>query len=211
MNDWEYVRKDYKIKEHLGSGTYGAVYKVKHRETKKEYAAKYLKEFLNHEVVARMMVREITILRKLSKIKSNIFSTKLYDIILAGSEDSFESVFLIMELQSGDLKSLMDTKNLVFDEEHAIIVLYNLLCALNFVHSANIMHRDIKPSNILINSSCQVKLCDFGMARTFNDSSKGKGGTMDMLQNSMTALDIEEDGTKTTTNNKSLAPSTPKR
>ena len=31
MNDWEYVRKDYKIKEHLGSGTYGAVYKVKHR------------------------------------------------------------------------------------------------------------------------------------------------------------------------------------
>ena len=211
MNDWEYVRKDYKIKEHLGSGTYGAVYKVKHRETKKEYAAKYLKEFLNHEVVARMMVREITILRKLSKIKSNIFSTKLYDIILAGSEDSFESVFLIMELQSGDLKSLMDTKNLVFDEEHAIIVLYNLLCALNFVHSANIMHRDIKPSNILINSSCQVKLCDFGMARTFNDSSKGKGGAMDMLQNSMTALDIEEDGTKTTTNNKSLAPSTPKR
>lgn len=211
MNDWEYVRKDYKIKEHLGSGTYGAVYKVKHRETKKEYAAKYLKEFLNHEVVARMMVREITILRKLSKIKSNIFSTKLYDIILAGSEDSFESVFLIMELQSGDLKSLMDTKNLVFDEEHAIIVLYNLLCALNFVHSANIMHRDIKPSNILINSSCQVKLCDFGMARTFNDSSKGKEGAMDMLQNSMTALDIEEDGTKITANNKSLALSTPKR
>ena len=167
MNDWEYVRKDYKIKEHLGSGTYGAVYKVKHRETKKEFAAKYLKEFMEHESVARMMVREITILRKLSKIKSNIFSTKLYDIILAGSEDSFDSVFLIMELQSGDLKSLMDTKNLVFDEEHAIIVLYNLLCALNFVHSANIMHRDIKPSNILINSSCQVKLCDFGMARTF--------------------------------------------
>ena len=169
MNDWEYVRKDYKIKEHLGSGTYGAVYKVKHRETKVEYAAKYLKEFIHHEVVARMMVREISILRKLSKVKSNIFTTHLYDIILAGPDDTFESLFLIMELQSGDLKALMDTKNLVFEEEHALIVLYNTLCALNFLHSAKVMHRDIKPSNILINSSCQVKLCDFGMARTLDE------------------------------------------
>jgi serine/threonine protein kinase len=62
----------------------------------------------------------------------------------------------------------MDTKNLVFEEEHALIVLYNMLCALNFLHSAKVMHRDIKPSNILINSSCQVKLCDFGMARTLD-------------------------------------------
>ena len=34
MNDWEYVQKDYKLKENLGSGSYGTVYKVKHRKTK---------------------------------------------------------------------------------------------------------------------------------------------------------------------------------
>lgn len=62
MNDWEYVRKDYKIKEHLGTGTYGAVYKVRHRTTKVEYAAKYIKDIFNHEVVSRMTVREIHIL-----------------------------------------------------------------------------------------------------------------------------------------------------
>ena len=76
------------------------------------YAAKYLKEFFNSELVARMMVREITILRKLTEVENNIFSTQLYDIILAGDENSFESVFLIMELQSGDLKSLMDNQDL---------------------------------------------------------------------------------------------------
>lgn len=154
INEWEYVRKDYKIKEHLGTGTYGAVYKVKHRESKKEFAAKYIKDFINNDTVARYMVREIIILRKLTNMQSNIFSTQLYDILLAGDEDSFKSVFLIMELQSGDLKSLMDIEDLQFEEDHALIVLYNVLCALNFLHSANVMHRDIKPSNILISSDC---------------------------------------------------------
>jgi serine/threonine protein kinase len=98
MNDWDYIRKDYKLKELLGSGTYGTVYKVKHRVTKKEYAVKHLKDFMQHDLVARMMVRELTILRKLSKVKMNIFTTKLYDIVLAGDEKTFESVFLVMEL-----------------------------------------------------------------------------------------------------------------
>jgi serine/threonine protein kinase len=34
------------------------------------------------------------------------------------------------------------------------------------MHSANIIHRDIKPANILINTKCQVKICDFGLSRT---------------------------------------------
>lgn len=40
-----------------------------------------------------------------------------------------------------------------------------MLCALNFIHSANIMHRDIKPANILFNNDCTIKLCDFGLSR----------------------------------------------
>ena len=37
------------------------------------------------------------------------------------------------------------------------------------MHSANIIHRDIKPSNILANEKCEVRLCDFGLARKIED------------------------------------------
>lgn len=41
-----------------------------------------------------------------------------------------------------------------------------LLRALKYIHSANVLHRDLKPSNVLINVDCVIKLCDFGLART---------------------------------------------
>ena len=53
-----------------------------------------------------------------------------------------------------------------FTENHVITIIYNILCAINLVHKTGIMHRDIKPGNILVNKDCQVKLCDFGLART---------------------------------------------
>ena len=37
---------------------------------------------------------------------------------------------------------------------------------MNYIHSANILHRDLKPANILVNEDCNVKICDFGLART---------------------------------------------
>ena len=51
------------------------------------------------------------------------------------------------------------------EDGHIITILYNILCAVQFMHSANIIHRDINPANILINSDCEVKLCDFGLSR----------------------------------------------
>lgn len=63
-----------------------------------------------------------------------------------------------------DLNKVLKVKN--FSEEHMTIILYNLLCALHFLHSANIMHRDIKPGNILVTKDCQIKICDFGLSQT---------------------------------------------
>lgn len=40
------------------------------------------------------------------------------------------------------------------------------------MHSASIMHRDLKPSNILVNMNCDLKICDFGLARGFNYEEK---------------------------------------
>ena len=78
-----------------------------------------------------------------------------------------KQVFIIMDYEDNDLKSMLNMTNTIeFTEDHVITILYNILCALNFLHKQNVMHRDIKPSNILINRHCQVKLCDFGLART---------------------------------------------
>jgi len=45
-------------------------------------------------------------------------------------------------------------------------IIYQLLKALKYMHSAELLHRDIKPSNLLLNSDCHVKLCDFGLCRS---------------------------------------------
>ncbi len=43
--------------------------------------------------------------------------------------------------------------------------LYQILRGLKYVHSAGVVHRDLKPSNILVNENCDLKICDFGLAR----------------------------------------------
>jgi len=45
-------------------------------------------------------------------------------------------------------------------------VVYNLLCAVKYLHSATVIHRDLKPANVLVNEDCTVKICDFGLARS---------------------------------------------
>ena len=75
-----------------------------------------------------------------------------------------------MELEKTDIRSLLNSGGKIkFDEDHAKHIMYNLLCAVSFMDSANIVHRDLKPANILMNDLCQIKICDFGMARSMPD------------------------------------------
>jgi serine/threonine protein kinase len=57
-----------------------------------------------------------------------------------------------MELIESDMKKVLNSvdNGTVLDEEHVITILYNTLCAMKFLHSANVIHRDIKPANLLI-------------------------------------------------------------
>jgi len=47
---------------------------------------------------------------------------------------------------------------------------YQMLRGLKCIHSANVLHRDMKPSNLLVNSNCDLKICDFGLARGISDN-----------------------------------------
>ena len=70
-----------------------------------------------------------------------------------------------MEYEQFNLQDIFTNKFLI-SKDNAKLIMYNLLCALNFIHSANIIHRDIKPDNIIVDLDCNVKLCDFGLSRT---------------------------------------------
>jgi mitogen-activated protein kinase 15 len=54
----------------------------------------------------------------------------------------------------------------VLDPTHKKFIVYQLACALKYLHSAGVVHRDLKPSNVLINANCDVKLCDLGLSRS---------------------------------------------
>lgn len=72
-----------------------------------------------------------------------------------------------MEYSEYNLITLLDNSDVdTFTENHLVAIIYNMLCSLNFLHSAGIMHRDIKPANILVDNKCVIKICDFGMSRT---------------------------------------------
>jgi mitogen-activated protein kinase 1/3 len=76
----------------------------------------------------------------------------LLDVILDFADDY---IFLVMEHVDSDLKKVFaSSRKIEFTEEHIIIIMYNALCSLNFLHSAGVLHRDIKPANILIDGNC---------------------------------------------------------
>jgi mitogen-activated protein kinase 15 len=83
--------------------------------------------------------------------------------------DNNTDLYLVFEYLESDLFKAI--KNRVLNATHKKFIVYQLACALKYLHSAGVLHRDLKPSNILLNTNCQIKLCDFGLSRTLKSSS----------------------------------------
>src|SRR5580704_17904417 len=110
----------------------------------------------------KKMVREIMLLKAMNK--SN-YSTKILDIIEPLDKNNFKNLYVVVEYMDADLKKVMKS-SITLSDLHIQVIIYNLLCTLNWIHSAKVLHRDIKPSNVLIDEDCSIKLCDFGLARS---------------------------------------------
>ncbi len=57
----------------------------------------------------------------------------------------------------------------ILEEVHKKYIIYHLLKGLKYMHSGELIHRDLKPSNLLLNSECEMKIADYGLARSLGD------------------------------------------
>ena len=118
-----------------------------------------VKGFRKYEYEMVKVLREIQIMKALTKMspKSMSFFPKLLDIVTPkiSSPEEIDTLFIVMDHVETDLgKVIKSIGQCKLDKHHVRNIIYNLLCALNFLSSANVIHRDIKPGNILMNKFC---------------------------------------------------------
>jgi len=104
------------------------------------------------------ILREIKLLLHLKHI--NIIGLK--DIF--GDYRKLDDIYLVFDRMETNMHDIIYSKNKL-TEEHVKYFIWQLLCGMKYMHSAGIIHRDLKPSNLLLNSDCDMKICDFGLAR----------------------------------------------
>eukprot|EP00899_Mesostigma_viride_P000912 jgi/Mesvir1/10821/Mv07749-RA.1 len=143
----------------VGKGAYGVVCSARDTETGDKCAIKKISNAFENVTDARRTLREIKLLRHL--FHENVIAVR--DIMVpCESVDEFNDVYIVYELMETDLHQIIRSSQTLTDE-HCQYFIYQ------YVHTANVLHRDLKPSNLLLNSSCDLKICDFGLARAGSD------------------------------------------
>ena len=158
----ESIYNFYEIKENLGSGSYGTVVSAIQKSTREQRAIKLINKFkLCTEEARNKIMNEVEILRKLD----HPHIVKVYEFY----EDEF-NLYVVMELCRGG--ELLDNiiKNGSLSEIDTAIYMEQILSAVFYMHSMNIVHRDLKLENMLLDNanSHRIKIADFGTATEFN-------------------------------------------
>ncbi|XP_062237012.1 cyclin-dependent kinase 15 isoform X1 [Platichthys flesus] len=142
--------------EKLGEGAYASVYKGISRINGQLVALKVIR-MKTEEGVAFTAIREASLLKGLKH--ANV--VLLHDII-----HTSDSLTLVFEYVQTDLAQYMNQHPGGLHSHNIRIFMFQLLRGLYYIHSRRILHRDLKPQNLLISYLGELKLADFGLARS---------------------------------------------
>ncbi|XP_066953798.1 citron rho-interacting kinase-like [Macrobrachium rosenbergii] len=169
---------DFEQKKVIGKGHFGVVQVVREKATGNVFALKILRK---SETLSQ---KHVAFYEEERDIMAKATSPWLTHLQYAFQDD--QQLYLVMDFHpGGDLLSLLDRYDNVFDEDMTRFYLAEVTQAIHTLHSMGYVHRDIKPENILIDRCGHIKLADFGSAAKLTSSgivrSKMPVGTPDYI------------------------------
>lgn len=158
---------DFDIIDKLGEGSFGKVYRAKHKKTGAIYAIKSIDKLnKNNQEGKPYFRREIEIMYKVRH--PNIVR------LFGHFEDDQNCYFVLDYIPKGNLYTILSKqKTKSFDATTVAHFIKDLVCSIYYLHNMEppIIHRDIKPENVLLSEHNKIKLTDFGWSNYIEDTS----------------------------------------
>lgn len=152
----------------LGQGAYGLVCSADDSVLSQKVAIKKLSKPFATNIHAKRAYREIKLLKHVNH--DNII--RLTDLFTKANQvQDLDDIYLSTNLMGTDLNNVLKTQEL--SEDQIIFFTYQILRGLKYLHSANIVHRDLKPGNLTVNENCELRIIDFGLARSEREEMTG--------------------------------------
>lgn len=142
---------------HLGSGTWGDVYESFRKSDGLKVAIKRIKPGTDRTGMNFTALREIKYMKELRSI--NVIDLK--DVFLSNGV-----LHLVLDFCPFDLEKIIQSKNILLSTHHVKSYMKMILNGMECLHNNYILHRDLKPANLLIGNDGQIKIADFGLARS---------------------------------------------
>ncbi|XP_033052932.1 microtubule-associated serine/threonine-protein kinase 3 isoform X14 [Trachypithecus francoisi] len=148
---------DFETIKLISNGAYGAVYLVRHRDTRQRFA---IKKINKQNLILRNQIQQVFVERDILTFAENPFVVSMFC-----SFETRRHLCMVMEyVEGGDCATLL--KNMgPLPVDMARLYFAETVLALEYLHNYGIVHRDLKPDNLLITSLGHIKLTDFGLSK----------------------------------------------